>query len=167
MQIRAALKDVLEGDEDVSMERIISLCQRRQQEGSLENADVAKVLFITLMESVNPQGKGQSQLANTCLKLLNEYKQLLNEFVKSAKDEKSLLDTLQSFCYENQSFIKLFAELVRILYELDVLGEDTIQHWAAKGTNPKGRAQFTKDLEPFTKWLDEAEEEDEDDDDDE
>lgn len=59
--------------------------------------------------------------------------------------------------------MKLFDELVRILYDLDVLAEDTIQHWYHHGSNAKGRAQFVKELEPFMRWLEEAEEEDEDD----
>lgn len=49
---------------------------------------------------------------------------------------------------------------MRILYDLDVLGEDTILTWYRKGTNPKGRQVFVKALEPFVKWLEEAEEED-------
>ncbi|KAM0064232.1 putative W2 domain, MIF4G-like domain superfamily protein [Helianthus debilis subsp. tardiflorus] len=47
----------------------------------------------------------------------------------------------------------------RSLYDQDVLAEDTILHWGAKGTNMKGRQSFMKALEPFMKWLEEAEEE--------
>lgn len=35
--------------------------------------------------------------------------------------------------------IKLFPEIVRSLYDQDVLAEDTILHWFQKGTNTKGR----------------------------
>jgi hypothetical protein len=40
-----------------------------------------------------------------------------------------------------------------------VVGEDTISHWYKKGSHPKGRNVFLKDMEPFIKWLEEAEEE--------
>lgn len=51
-------------------------------------------------------------------------------------------------------------QIVRVLYDLEVLGEDTILNWYRKGSNPKGRQVFVKALEPFVKWLEEAEEED-------
>jgi len=39
--------------------------------------------------------------------------------------------------------MKVFPEVVRSLYELDVLAEDTILHWFRKGTNSKGRYAFS------------------------
>lgn len=45
------------------------------------------------------------------------------------------------------------------LTHTDVVGEDTISHWYKKGSHPKGRNVFLKDMEPFIKWLEEAEEE--------
>jgi hypothetical protein len=52
-----------------------------------------------------------------------------------------------------------------VLYSSDLIAEDTIQHWYKKGSHPKGRNVFLKDIEPFIKWLDEAEEEEEEGDD--
>ncbi len=41
-----------------------------------------------------------------------------------------------------------------------------VLNWGAgrykKGSHPKGRAVFQKDIEPFMKWLEEAEEDEED-----
>lgn len=42
-------------------------------------------------------------------------------------------------CYEDAKLMKLFPEIVRSLYDQDVLAEDTILHWFRRGTNPKGR----------------------------
>lgn len=96
---------------------------------------------------------------------------------------------VQMQCYEDAKLMKVFPEVVRTLYELDVLAEDTILLWYRKGTNPKGRyyfvtlhknkfikkilsnircngvlvllcrQMFVKGLEPFVNWLEEAEEE--------
>ena len=44
------------------------------------------------------------------------------------------------YCYEDSKLLKLFATVVRILYDFDVLGEDTIKAWYKKGTQPKVRA---------------------------
>jgi len=49
---------------------------------------------------------------------------------------------VQMQCYEDAKLMKVFPEVVRSLYELDVLAEDTILHWYRKGTNPKGRYYF-------------------------
>ncbi|KAG8380313.1 hypothetical protein BUALT_Bualt06G0002600 [Buddleja alternifolia] len=68
---------------------------------------------------------------------------------------------VQIQCYEDAKLMKLFPEIIRSLYDQDVLAEDTILHWFCKGTNPKGRQTFVKSLEPFVKWVEEAEEEEE------
>jgi hypothetical protein len=68
-------------------------------------------------------------------------------------------------CYEDNRLLKLFTDIIKLLYSTDLLGEDTIQHWYKKGSHPKGRNVFLKDIEPFLKWLEEAEEEEEDEED--
>ncbi|MBA0710180.1 hypothetical protein Golax_025171 [Gossypium laxum] len=66
---------------------------------------------------------------------------------------------VQMQCYEDAKLMKLFPEIVKSLYDQDVLAEDTILYWFRKGSNPKGRQTFVKALEPFVNWLEEAEEE--------
>ncbi|MBA0630056.1 hypothetical protein Godav_002189, partial [Gossypium davidsonii] len=84
---------------------------------------------------------------------------LLNSFCTSGNIELELIYKVQMQCYEDAKLMKLFPEIVRSLYDQDVLAEDTILHWFRKGTNPKGRQTFVKALEPFVNWLEEAEEE--------
>ena len=67
----------------------------------------------------------------------------------------------QVYCYEDSKLLKLFSDILRILYDNDVVGEDTIMWWYKKGSAVKGRAVFLRDVEPFIKWLEEAEEEEE------
>ena len=62
-------------------------------------------------------------------------------------------------CYEDNRMLKIFSDIVKVLYDAEVVGEDTILHWYKKGSHPKGRNVFLKDIEPFIKWLEEAEEE--------
>jgi len=64
---------------------------------------------------------------------------LLNTFCTNGKLELELMYKVQMQCYEDAKLMKLFPEIVRSLYEQDVLAEDTILHWFRKGTNPKGR----------------------------
>lgn len=65
--------------------------------------------------------------------------QLLNTFCTNAKLELELMYKVQMQCYEDAKLMKLFPEIVRSLYDQDVLAEDTILYWFRKGTNPKGR----------------------------
>jgi hypothetical protein len=58
----------------------------------------------------------------------------------------------QVTCYEDSRLLKLFVDIVKILYGADVVGEDSLRTWYAKGSNPKGRNVFLKDMEPFIKW---------------
>lgn len=65
--------------------------------------------------------------------------ELLNTFCTNGKLELELIYKVQMQCYEDAKLMKLFPEIVRSLYDQDVLAEDTILHWFRKGTNPKGR----------------------------
>lgn len=64
---------------------------------------------------------------------------LLNTFCTTGKLELELIYKVQVQCYEDAKLMKLFPEIIRSLYDQDVLAEDTILHWFRKGTNPKGR----------------------------
>ena len=44
---------------------------------------------------------------------------------------------MQVYCYEDSKLLKLFSNVVRILYDADIVGEDTIKFWYKKGSHPK------------------------------
>jgi ABC-type dipeptide/oligopeptide/nickel transport system ATPase subunit len=50
----------------------------------------------------------------------------------------------QVLCYEDARLMKLFSDIVKLMYNGDLVGEDTIQHWYKKGSHPKGRNVFLK-----------------------
>jgi len=35
----------------------------------------------------------------------------------------------QVHCYEDNRFLKIFSDILRLLYDAEIVGEDTIQHW--------------------------------------
>ena len=70
---------------------------------------------------------------------MKTWAKLLHAFCTSGKLELELIYKVQTQCYEDAKLMKLFPEIVRSLYELDVLAEDTILLWVQKGSNPKGR----------------------------
>jgi len=111
------------------------------------------------MEAVQWSGKNQQQNSNAALRQVKAWTELLNAFCTSGRLELELIHKVQTQCYEDAKLMKLFPEIIRTLYDQDVLAEDTIVLWFRKGSNPKGRQSFVKALEPFVKWLEEAEEE--------
>ena len=42
---------------------------------------------------------------------------------------------VQVCCYEDSKLLKLFTDIVRMLYDCDILAEDTINWWAKKASS--------------------------------
>eukprot|EP00898_Chlorokybus_atmophyticus_P005564 jgi/Chlat1/6008/Chrsp4S06320 len=104
-------------------------------------------------------GKNQQQNTNLALRQVKAWGGLFGPYCTTGKLEMDLLYKLQMYCYEDAKLMKLFPDIIRLLYDMEVLSEDSISLWYRKGSNPKGRQVFVKALEPFIKWLEDAEEE--------
>ncbi|KAK9087983.1 hypothetical protein Syun_030377 [Stephania yunnanensis] len=146
--------------EETDTSEIIETVKQHVKDAKLPDIEVVRILWDVIMDAVQWSGKNQQQNANSALRQVKTWAKLLNTFCSNGKLELELLYKVQIQCYDDAKLIKLFPEIVRSLYEQDVLAEDTILLWFRKGTNPKGRQTFVKALEPFVNWLEEAEEED-------
>ncbi|KAG9144621.1 hypothetical protein Leryth_027148 [Lithospermum erythrorhizon] len=156
-EMKSALTSQIAEEADIS--EVIETVKQHVKDAKLPDGEVIRILWDVLMDSVQWSGKNQQQNANSALRQVKTWANLLNTFCTSGKLELELIYKVQVQCYEDAKLMKLFPEIVRSLYDQDVLAEDTILHWFRKGTNPKGRQAFVKALEPFVKWLEEAEEE--------
>ncbi|XP_059665595.1 uncharacterized protein LOC132311613 [Cornus florida] len=145
--------------EETDIIEVIESVKQHVKDAKLPDIEVVRILWDVLMDAVQWSGKNQQQNANAALRQVKTWANLLNTFCTSGKLELELLYKVQVQCYEDTKLMKLFPEIVRSLYDQDVLAEDTILHWFRKGSNPKGRQTFVKALEPFVTWLEEAEEE--------
>ncbi|KAL9297053.1 hypothetical protein ACSQ67_022949 [Phaseolus vulgaris] len=145
--------------EEADTAEVIENVKLRVRDAKLPDIEVVRVVWDVLMDAVQWSGKNQQQNANAALRQVKTWAELLNTFCTSGKLELELMYKVQMQCYEDAKLMKLFPEIVRSLYDQDVLAEDTILHWFRKGTNTKGRQTFVKALEPFVNWLEEAEEE--------
>uniref|UniRef100_A0A2P2M4G1 eIF4-gamma/eIF5/eIF2-epsilon domain-containing family protein n=2 Tax=Rhizophora mucronata TaxID=61149 RepID=A0A2P2M4G1_RHIMU len=145
--------------EEADISEVIETVKQQVNDAKLPEIEVVRILWDVLMDAVQWSGKNQQQNANAALRQVKTWAKLLNTFCSSGKLELELMYKVQVQCYEDAKLMKLFPEIVRSLYDQDVLAEDTIHHWFRKGTNPKGRQTFVKALEPFVNWLEEAEEE--------
>ncbi|OIT31169.1 PREDICTED: basic leucine zipper and W2 domain-containing protein 2-like [Nicotiana attenuata] len=146
--------------EEANISEVIETVKQHVKDAKLPDIEVVRILWDVLMDAVQWSGKNQQQNANSALRQVKTWAQLLNTFCTTGKLELELIYKVQVQCYEDAKLMKLFPEIIRSLYDQDVLAEDTILHWFRKGTNPKGRQALVKSLDPFVKWLEEAEEED-------
>ncbi|KAK8568858.1 hypothetical protein V6N13_106739 [Hibiscus sabdariffa] len=156
-EMKSALTTQIAEESDIS--EVIETVKQRVKDAKLPDIEVVRILWDVIMDAVQWSGKNQQQNANSALRQVKTWSKLLNSYCTSGKLELELMYKVQMQCYEDAKLMKLFPEIVRSLYEEDVLAEDTILYWFRKGTNPKGRQTFVKALEPFVKWLEEAEEE--------
>ncbi|PVU87947.1 hypothetical protein BB561_006107 [Smittium simulii] len=99
---------------------------------------------------------------------VKDYSILLASFTTSPKSEMALLKHIQLYCYEDAKLMRIFTQIIRILYEEDVLSYDAIVFWSTKGALPQGKSTFLKQMEKFLAVLESLEDEsDEDQDSDE
>ncbi|XP_042448297.1 protein krasavietz-like [Zingiber officinale] len=156
-EMKTALTTQIAEETDVS--EVIETAKQHVKVANLPDVEVVRILWDVIMDAVQWSGKNQQQNANVALRQVKTWAGLLNVFCTSGKLELELMYKVQIQCYEDTKLMKLFPEIIRSLYEQDVLAEDTVLHWFRKGANPKGRQTFVKALESFVNWLEEAEEE--------
>lgn len=162
-ELQEALTEMITADPPHPASEVLAMMKQRKTDYNLPESEVLRVTWIALMKSVNMTGKNQQQIMQGVLGQIKKYHKLMSAFATSAKLELALLVTVQVQCYEDNRLLKLFSDIVRVLYDADIIGEDTVQHWYKKGSHTKGRNVFLKDIEPFMKWLEEAEEDEEED----
>ncbi|XP_028101390.1 basic leucine zipper and W2 domain-containing protein 2-like isoform X4 [Camellia sinensis] len=156
-EMKSALTTQIAEETDIS--EVKDTVKQHVKDAKLPDIEVVRILWDVIMDAVQWSGKNQQQNANAALRQVKMWANLLNTFCTSGKLELELLYKVQVQCYEDAKLMKLFPDIVRALYDQDVLAEDTILYWFRKGTNPKGRQAFVKSMERFVKWLEEAEEE--------
>lgn len=166
-ELRELVRDATSGEEEppATPAALVALAKGRATEWGLAETDVAKSVFLGLVDGVLSGGAGSkntSQIGFGVLTRVKAFSKALAPLCPSARVEAALLGTVQVTCYEDSRLLKSFAALVKVMYDGDVIGEDTVRWWYAKGSNPKGRNVFLREVEPFIKWLDEAESEEED-----
>lgn len=154
------LSEMISQEEEV--ESVIDFVKSKTEEASLTDSDVIRTVWTSIMDAIEWSPKNVQQNLNNAMRQVKRWAKLLGAICSKGKHEVLLIYSIQTYCYENTKLMKLFPQIVRTLYDGDVLAEDTILYWYGKGQNPKGRQIFLRDMEPFVRWLEEAEEEEED-----
>jgi len=93
---------------------------------------------------------------------VGKFAPILEPFSSSGKAQVALINMVQVHCYEDTRVIKAFPQILKVLYNKDVITDDAIIYWAQKGAKPQGKQHFLKATEPLVKYLKEQEEESDD-----
>ena len=88
------------------------------------------------------------------MKHLKNYISLFCAFTSSAKSEMVLCNKIQEYCYDNQSFLKLFNKIILLFYKTEVLSEEFILKWEWRSLrNPTTAMRTPTLLTPRTRFL--------------
>ncbi|MCO5549676.1 hypothetical protein L7F22_003149 [Adiantum nelumboides] len=83
------------------------------------------------------------------LKEVKSIAPILEPFCTNAKCEIALINTIQVNAHEDNRLTKSFPNILKVLYNDDVLSDQAILYWAQKGAKPQGKAHFLKVTEPL------------------
>ncbi|KAF7151475.1 hypothetical protein RHSIM_Rhsim02G0249700 [Rhododendron simsii] len=134
-EMKSALTTLIAEETDVP--EVIEAVKQHVKDAKLPDFEVVKILWDVLMDAVQLSRKNQQQNANAALHQVKTWANLLNTFCTSGKLELELIYKAEVQCYEDTKLMQFFPEIVRSLYDQDVLAEDTILHWFCKRANPK------------------------------
>lgn len=163
--LKTELTEMITQDPPTPVDECLAAIKAKKTEFALADSELVKIIFTVLIDAISTVGKNGQQILSLILKQIKINAKLLTSFsTTSGRVESALINHVQVYCYEDSKLLKLFSQILRILYDADVLGEDAILFWYKKGSHPKGRNVFLHDVEPFIKWLEEAEEEGEEED---
>eukprot|EP00164_Ancoracysta_twista_P002647 GFYU01003522.1.p1 GENE.GFYU01003522.1~~GFYU01003522.1.p1 ORF type:complete len:417 (-),score=130.85 GFYU01003522.1:358-1608(-) len=151
--------------EDISKEEISQLIEKQKADHKLSDAEVICLVWDSVVGTIEYARKS-SQVISSAVSHIKGYTKLMLQFCAKESTERLLMTMVQAWCYEDPRLQDAFLNVCKLMYDEDVLSEETIKWWYTTPTpnTQKGRSEFSKQLEPFIKWLDEAEEEDSDED---
>lgn len=76
---------------------------------------------------------------------------LLAAFANGAKAEVGLINAVQVSCYADTRILKTFPQILKVLYNEDVVSDQAIIYWHQKGAKPNGKQHFLKMTEAMVK----------------
>ncbi len=93
-----------------------------------------------------------------------QFSDLLQSYCKTQSTEQDCLYALEDFAYDNESFAAIAKNAIHILYDIDVISEESILHWFKVKPEADEEESLVKDkfaakirtsVKPLIEWLQE------------
>ncbi|PKI82283.1 hypothetical protein MVES_003790 [Malassezia vespertilionis] len=147
--------------EGSTKEEMAEMLSERNKTLGLSPEEFVVVVFEGIVRGIDADAK-QDQLEMILPKEIERFAGVLEPFASSARAQITLINTIQLHCYTDTRVFKSFPNLLKILYNENVLSDQAIIYWAQKGAKPQGKQHFLKLAEPLVKFLETEDSDDED-----
>jgi len=152
-KVKAAVAKSVEGDVNEAVKLLMAASEAHE----LEPNDLFGFIFDVAFD-------------DNCVKQIKDtHKKLLAKLYKAAPDKsktgKFLLASVERLVEQQEGLLKKSANILKALYDIDVLDEEEIIKWFDKGSKRKHGKAVREAAAPFVNWLKEADDDDSDEDD--
>ncbi|XP_044482307.1 translation initiation factor eIF-2B subunit epsilon-like [Mangifera indica] len=149
--------------ENVKVEHVILEVNSLRLSFNMTSADCAGALFYSMMKlALETSHTSANELYRTTVNVISTWQKLLKSYLPEIDEEIEVILKFEEICLESaKEFSPLFARILHLLYDKDILEEDAILRWAAEkeGADESDKI-FVKQAEKLIQWLKEASEED-------
>ncbi|TFK20958.1 basic leucine zipper and W2 domain-containing protein 2 [Coprinopsis marcescibilis] len=158
--ITRELADLVERGE--APDAMIASIKTLLEESPIPETEIIGCIWQALMTNVDWSARAD-QIEGLALREVTKIAPILEAFTSGAKSQVALINSVQIHCYEDTRIMKAFPQILKVLYNKDVVSDQAIIYWQQKGSKPQGRQHFVKAAEPLVKFLQEEDSEEEED----
>ncbi|EOY10659.1 Trimeric LpxA-like enzyme isoform 1 [Theobroma cacao] len=148
--------------ENVKVDHVILEVNALRLSYNMASVDCAGAIFYSMMKlAVESPHSSSSELHRNAADVITTWQNLLKSFLHDIDEEIEVILKFEEICLESaKEFSPLFAQILHLLYDKDILEEDAILRWAdeKEGADESDKV-FVQRAEKFLQWLREAEEE--------
>ncbi|CAN8316293.1 unnamed protein product [Cochlearia groenlandica] len=154
-------------EEGIAVDLVVLEINSLRLSYNMESSDCAGAVFYSMMKlAVDTPHNSATELSRNAANIITKWKGLLGFYVKQTDEQIEVIMKFEEMCQDTARELgPLFAQILHVLYEKDVLEEEAILRWAEeKADADEADKVYLQQSEKFINWLKEAsEEEDEDD----
>lgn len=150
--------------ENVKEDHVILEVNSLRLSYNMSSADCAGAIFYSVMKlALETPRSSTSELYRSAAKVITTWQKLIKHYLPSQDEEIEVILKFEEMCLESgKEFSPLFAQILHLMYDKDILQEESILGWAAEKEEAEESDKiFLKQSEKFIQWLNEASEEEE------